>query len=75
MGKSDRQVMSWFECWQAVSSFSFALYELRLNLNPCLVTYCTCHVTISTSCVWLKVKYILIGWFHPSCLLHFIAIS
>jgi len=41
----------------------------RLNLNPCFFTYCTCHMTISTSCVWLK------GWFNPLCLLQSIAIS
>jgi len=28
MTQSDRQVMSWFQCWQAVSSFLFALFEL-----------------------------------------------
>jgi len=39
MAQSDRQVISWFQCWQAVSSFLFALCELQakpLNLNPCL---------------------------------------
>jgi len=28
MAHSDKQVMSWFQCWQAVSSFLLALCEL-----------------------------------------------
>ena len=43
--------------------------------NPCFFTYCTCHVTISTSCVWLKVKCALKGWFNLLWLLQSIAIS
>jgi len=41
----------------------------RLNLNPCFFTYCTCHVTISTSCVWPK------RWINPLRPLQSIAIS
>ena len=41
----------------------------RLNLNLCIFMHCTCHVTSSTSCVWLK------GWFDPLSLPQSIAIS
>jgi len=48
---------------------------LNCRLNPSLFTYCTHHVAISTNCVWLKVKCILIGWFHLKCLWQSLAIS
>ena len=58
-----------FSAGKLLAASSLHCVNCRLNLNPCFFTYCTCHVTISTSCVWLK------GWFNPLCLLQSIAIS
>ena len=58
-----------FSAGKLLAASSLHCVNCRLNLNPCFFTYCTCHVTISTSCVWLK------GWFNPLYLLQSIAIS
>ena len=59
----------------AASSLHCVNCRRTVNLNPCFFTYCTCHMTISTSCVWLKVKCALKEWSNPLCLLQSIAIS
>jgi len=52
-----------FSVGKLLAASSLHCVNCRLNLNPCFFTYCACHVTISTSCVWPK------GWFNPLCLL------
>ena len=64
-----------FSVGDLLAGFCLHFVNCRLNLNPCLFTYCTSHVTVSTSCVWLKVKCALMGWFYLPCLLQPIAIS
>ena len=58
-----------FSAGKLLAASSMHCVSCRLNLNLCFFTYCTCHMIISTSCVWLK------GWFNPLCLLQSIAIS
>jgi len=64
-----------FSAAKLLVASSLHCVNCRLNLNPCFFTYCTCHMTISTSCVWLKVKCTQKGWFNPSWLLQSTAIS
>ena len=52
MAQSDRQVMWWFQYWQLLAAF--CLHCMNCRLIPFFFAYCTCHVTTSTSCVWLK---------------------
>ena len=73
MAQSDRQVMSWFQCWQAVSSFLFVLCELQAKSKP-LSFYILYLSHDHLKRVWLRVKCTLIGWFHPLCLLQSTAI-
>jgi len=69
----DRQCLG-FSAGEPLAGSCLHCVNCRLNQRPCLFTYCTCHMTTSTNCVWLKANCTLIGWFHPSCLLHSIAI-
>ena len=69
MGHSIDKLCYAFSAGKLLAASSLHCVNCSLNLSPCFFKYCTCHVTISTSCVWLK------EWFNPLCLLQSTAIS